>query len=240
MLVSRRHNIAFAHYPKTAGSSLQTWFFETFPDAELLVPENPHLDVASSLQRLLSRDQRRHRIVRYGLRSLGMFAPSFAERGRQFPLSLRVVGALRDPFEMLVSLFEYWKRDPFDVAPTDPFIRCALTGTFHDFVAAAVVGSRIAPYERFFNVGGPLWPNTYLLDFESIDSALDRLCDMLGIANTHPLPALNRAPGGGRDMARYRDEAGPLVAEVRRYFRWYHEEGVHRMIRGEHRARAAA
>jgi hypothetical protein len=43
VLYSRASRIAFAHYPKTGGTSLQQWFREAFPDAQLLVPDNPHL-----------------------------------------------------------------------------------------------------------------------------------------------------------------------------------------------------
>ena len=52
MLISRTHKLAFAHYPKTAGTSLQRWFIDTCPDAELLVPDNPHYPVSQSLKKL--------------------------------------------------------------------------------------------------------------------------------------------------------------------------------------------
>lgn len=239
MLVSRKHDIAFAHYPKTAGKSLQTWFMETFPDAVLLDEGNPHLDVTPSLQRLRpSRWARRANDI--SRQSLGLVSRSLARRCRLFPDSLRIVGVLRDPFEMLVSLFEFWKRTWFPVEPTDPFMCCARRGTFHDFVAAAVIGGRVKTYEKFFDVGGPLWRNTHLLDFESLQPALDTVCGTLGIRNARPLPSLNCAPEGRRDLSPYREEAGPLFIEVRRYFRWYYEEGVHLAIRGGRPLRAAA
>ena len=239
MLYSRRHRIAFAHYPKTAGSSVQRWFFDTFADAVLLDVDNPHLSVEQSL-RLLRPPRWQKEALRVGRGSLRLVSPTLANQCRPFPEMLRVVGVLRDPFDMLVSLFEFWKREPFAVEPVDPFIQCARRGCFRDFVAAAVIGSRVPTYEQFFGVGGPLWPNTHLLDFETIQPALDRLCADLGIRNHRPLSALNRAPSGGHDRTRYRDEAGPLVAEVARYFRWYHEEGVRLMIRGDRPLRAAA
>lgn len=231
MLVSQAHRVAFAHYPKTAGSSLQRWFLDAFSDAALLVPDNPHLPVAESLQ-ILQPHRWQRRLHRLRSRALELFAPSVAVRTMALPGRLRIVGAMREPFEMLVSLYEFWQREPFATPPADPFINCARHGRFRDFLAAAVIGGRVATYERFFDVGGPAWPDTVLLDFASIEPALQALSADLGIPAAKPLPKLNRAPSGHRDLDRFREEAGPLLAEVRRHFRWYYEEGVYLMRRG--------
>jgi hypothetical protein len=232
MLVSQSQRVAFAHYPKTAGSSLQRWFLDAFPDAALLVADNPHLPVAESLQMLRPRRWQR-RLHRLRSRAIKLLAPAVGTRPMAAPGGLRIVGAIREPFEMLVSLFEFWQREPFATPPTDPFINCARHGRFRDFLAAAVIGGRVDPYERFFDVGGPAWPETVLLDFASIEPALRTLSADLGIPRPKPLPQLNRAPAGHRDLDGFRDEAGPLLAEVRRHFRWYYEEGVYIMLRGE-------
>ena len=232
MLVSHVHRVAFAHYPKTAGSSLQRWFLDAYPDAALLVPDNPHLSVAESLQMMRPHRWQR-RLHRLRSRALALVAPAASTRGRAAPGGLRIVGAIREPFEMLVSLYEFWQREPFATPPTDAFINCARQGRFRDFLAAAVIGGRVDPYERFFDVGGPAWRDTVLLDFASIEPALRALSADLGIPEPKPLPQLNRSPGGHRDLDRFRDEAGPLLAEVRRHFRWYYEEGVYLMLRGE-------
>jgi hypothetical protein len=238
MLVSRTHKLAFAHYPKTAGTSLQRWFIDTCPDADLLVPDNPHYPVRLSLNRLRPPAFQR-RLGRFAHRSLKLLSPTLADRLRPLHASLRIVGVIRDPFAMLVSLFEFWKREPTVANSTDPFIGCTQHHTFRDFLAAAVIGGRIPTYKQFFDVGGPLWQNTTLLDFESLQPALQAFCDMNGLGHARPLPSLNRS-SGGRDIQRYVDEAGPLMADVRRHFHWYYEEGVHLMIRGHEPLRAAA
>ena len=238
MLVSRTHKLAFAHYPKTAGTSLQRWFIETCPDAELLIPENPHFPVRPSLEKLrLPALQRR--LGRFTHHSVNLLSPTLAEHFRPLLASLRIVGVIRDPFEMLVSLFEFWKQESSLSGTTDAFIGCTHHHTFRDFVAAAVIGGRIGTYEQFFDVGGPLWHRTTLLDFASLQPALQTFCDDNRLGHARPLPSLNRS-SGGRDLQRYVDEAGPLMAEVRRYFRWYYEEGVHLMIRGNQPLQAAA
>jgi hypothetical protein len=238
MLISRTHKLAFAHYPKTAGTSLQRWFLDTCPDAELLIRDNPHYPVRQSLARLKPPTwQRRLRRLTYN--SIKLLSPAHAEGYRPRPGSLRIVGVMRDPFEMLVSLFEFWQREPAVAGSEDAFISCTQHHTFRDFLAAAVIGGRILSYEQFFDVGGPLWQNTTLLDFESLQPALQTFCDDNGLGHARPLPSLNRS-AGRRDIQRYLDEAGPLMADVRKHFRWYYEEGVHLMIRGEKPLRAAA
>ena len=205
MLISRGFEIGFAHYPKTAGTSLQRWFIETCPDAELLLPENPHYPVALRLRRL---------------------RPNTAQR--QFRRFTRRALALLSP-----------KLEPSLADNTDPFIRCARHHTFRDFVVAAVIGGRIATYEKFFDVGGPLWHNTTLLDFESLELAVQSFCADHGLGHARPLQWLNRSQGG-RDIQPYVDEIGPLMGDVRRHFRWYYEEGVHLMLRGRLPLRTAA
>ena len=238
MLVSRNHRIAFAHYPKTAGSSLQKWFMDTCPDAELLVPDNPHLPVSLSLKRLRPPALQR-RLGRFTHSSLTLFSPAMSDRYRPLHSSLRIVGVIREPFEMLVSLFEFWKREPAVADSADPFIGCTQHHTFRDFLAAAVIGGRMPSYDQFFDVGGPLWKSTTLLDFESLQPALQAFCDDNGLGHARPLPSLNRS-AGRRDIQRYVDEARPLMADVRKHFRWYYEEGIHLMIRGRQVLRAAA
>ena len=238
MLISRGYGIGFAHYPKTAGTSLQRWFIETCPDAELLLPENPHYPVALSLRRLRPNTAQRQ-LRRFSRRALALLSPKLADRSRPLHESLRIVGVMRDPFEMLVSLFEFWKQEPSLADNTDPFIRCARHHTFRDFVAIAVIGGRITTYEKFFDVGGPLWHNTTLLDFESLELAVQSFCADHGLGHARPLPSLNRSQGG-RDIQPYVDEIGPLMGDVRRHFRWYYEEGVHLMLRGRLPLRTAA
>ena len=239
MLFSRQHRLAFAHYPKTAGTSLQHWFLDTCPDAEFVVPDNPHYPVNHSLA-LLRPPAFQRRLGRFTHRSLKLLSPTLAEPYTPLHASLRIVGVIRDPFEMLVSLFEFWKREPSVAQTTDAFVGCPQHHTFRDFIAAAVIGSRIPSYDEFFDVGGPLWHHTTLLDFDSLQPALQSFCDMNGLGHARPLPSLNRSPAGGRDIQRYVDEAGPLMADVRNHFRWYYEEGVHLMIRGNTPLRMAA
>jgi len=239
MLVSRRHNVALVRYPKTAGTSLHRWFMDTFPDATPVDPDNPHLGVEMGLQMLRPVHWKR-RALRLRHHSLSLLAIRPADDHRPFPGSLRIVGVLRDPLEMMASLFDYFRKASYEAEPEDSFTRCAYKGDFRDFVAAAVIGGRLLPYDRFFDVGGPTWPNTFLLDFHSLDSGLDALCSELGVPNRHPLQWLNRLPSARPALERYREEAGPLIAEVHRYFRWYYEEGIHVVLRARRPARMAA
>jgi hypothetical protein len=222
MLVSLRHKIAFAHYHKTAGTSIRNWFLETCPDAEYLNAANPHLPVRESLPLL------RRRLIRHPAWAL-RFACASVQRSvglKQHSLpdsEWRVFGVVRDPFEMMVSLYEYWHSYPFPPGPREPLIYCAIQHTFRDFVAAAVIGRIVLPYDRFFDRGGPLWARTTLIEYDALRRALPHFCEQAGLPCTVPLPVENRTPDMGRDLTRYAEEIGALMDDLRRHFSWYYE-----------------
>lgn len=193
MLYSPTHNVALAHYPKTAGTSLQLWFAEAFPDARKVAPENKHIGVPPAL-RLLA------------------------------PTVPRIIGVLRDPFEMMVSLYEYWRHG--ENSQPHPYIRAARECSFRDFLAAGVIGERAPRYEDFFGVDGPAWATTRLLDFRTLDASLRIVCREFGLPEPASMQRTNASPSGPKDLSRYRDEAGPVLPFVERHFRWYYEQGV--------------
>ena len=213
VLYSRASRIAFAHYPKTGGTSLQQWFRQAFPDAQLLVPDNPHLPVRTAVEMIAGGDRRGRRSWWLARRT----AP-------QHPLPRIVVGVLREPFAMLVSLFEFWRDFPFAVEPTAEFIRTARRGAFVEFVRLAVVDGQLPTYEWFFDAGGPAWPRTRLLDFHSLGEELPCLARELRLRQP---PALERrnCHRGPRDLQGYRDAAGDLLGRVHTYFGWYYARG---------------
>lgn len=226
MLFSPSRRIAFAHYPKTAGTSLHHWFRERFPDAYLVDPNDQHLPVRPSLERLgiargLPRSSRlvreTARLLRTGLKTIGVPA----ER-----CDITIIGVLRDPFEMIVSLYEYWRRDRRLEDPVDPvfLFRAAITGPFREFFKLAVVDHQLLTFEKFFDVGGPAWPTTRLIDFHSLEQGLAVISRELGIdRHAEPPATLNAAPSRSRDMESYRCEVRDLMGALHVRFRWYYE-----------------
>ena len=252
MLYSRSNNIGLAHYPKTGGVSLAEWFLSTFPDAAYVVPPgNPnvshHLAVRDSLQRLglmtsvpvtsvpatthpaqtLSR-----RMRRMGQRLLGRSQPSSLALPTELRCATRVIGVVRDPFEMLVSLFEYWRSCPFEQEPADTLIANARRGTFCQFLDAGVIEKRLYNYESFFDVGGPAWGHTRLLDFECIDAGLQAVAQEFDLPTPPRLPHRNRGPHYRRDLSPYAREAEPLMGNVVEHFRWYYDHAASSLVRG--------
>ena len=249
MLYSPSMNIGFAHYPKTAGHSLTMLFREVFPDASLIEKhsryEVNHLSVRYSLERLglVERCPPSHRSRRRGVarvyanlvRSLGSWVPAGQEGsvGGTPPRFPRIIGVVREPFEMLVSLFEYWRGYDFSEEPSQPLIRCARTDTFHRFLEMAVVEHAVQNYRDFFDLDGPASAHTRLLDFKALKPALLQVCREFGVeVPADRLGFLNIGPSRRRDLGRYRAEAGNMLPEVRSHFRWSYEEGVHVMIKG--------
>lgn len=242
MLYSRTMNVGFAHYPKTAGHSLTRWFLEAFPDAEF-VERHPrydinHLPVRESLERLGLVPPRAARpagrlaraVRRVGLgRWLEGVAAGRTVRGCQ----TRIIGVVREPFDMLVSLFEYWQRFDFPEEPTLQLIRCARTGTFREFLTLAVVERQVLNYRDFFDMEGPAAATTRLLAFDALEPALEEVCREFRLPmSATRLGQLNASPNRRRDLSPYMTEAGSLLADVHDHFRWYYETGSNRMITG--------
>jgi len=234
MLVSAAHRVAFAHYPKAAGCSMFQWFTTVFPDAMHLDPQRPHMNVRRSLRHMGIGEPAKTR----GGSRLFAAAEWLGSRGRKVPApGLRIIGVLREPFEMLVSLYEFWKKTPADM-DVPPFIDIARRGTFREFAWMAVEQKEMPTYEEFFDVGGPAWPATRLLDFQALESGLAAVCAEFGIRHAPRLEHINGS-GGRRSLEDYRAEAGTLCISVRGHFRWYYEHGVRLMIRGTARRSAA-
>lgn len=247
MLYSVAADIGFAHYPKTAGHSLTHWFRTTFPDAEL-VERHPwydvnHVPVRDSLERLgiVPRREPARRRAR-GLagacerlrRGFGRLAGSGRRRTDRVPAcSTRIIGVVREPFEMLVSLFEYWRTFAFPEPPAEPLILRARAGNFREFLRLAVVGGGLPNYETFFDIGGPAAAGTRLLDFSRLEQSLETVCREFGIpAPEQGLGQHNAGPRRSRNLDSYREEAGGLAGAVENHFRWYYREYVHTMVRG--------
>jgi hypothetical protein len=237
VLYSPSHDIGFAHYPKTGGISVGTWFRSAFPDA--VVPDPPeftdvsHVAVRASLERFGLVAAPMPMFDNPACRILSRTARRLDTVGFLRRCPTRIIGVIRDPLEMLSSLYEFWRHYPFPAAPGQPFIVIARTRAFRDFVHAAVVDRMLLNYERFFDVDGPAWHTTRLVDFHHLDAGLAAVCKEFGIPAPAQLQRLN--VGAHRDLAidRYEAEAGPLMKDVRRYFRWYYDNAARVAVRGE-------
>ncbi|MGA0040222.1 MAG: hypothetical protein ACO3NZ_10265 [Pirellulales bacterium] len=224
MLYSRVHNLVFAHYPNTGGSSVGTWFRQAFA-GDLIdhEPEHPHHHVRKGLSRLrCGPSPPRLPIARW----LYQYSQRSTSPHR-VPLDVRVLGILREPFDLLRSLFLYWQR-PASPDAKSPFIRSAVTKEFDTFVWLATAKRCLPNYHRFYAVGSPTWPQTTLVDFGNLEAGLQEAMNRLAIPVTVQLPRVNVNP------ARLQATASPgdtptfdtrMEATVRRHFAWYYSEG---------------
>jgi hypothetical protein len=240
MLSSPAARVAFAHYPKTAGTSITCWFQDQFPDAVSVEPGNPHVPVRKALQDLglVADPGRRPKVVRECLRLARKVAPRTF--GSQERCDLRIIGVVREPFAMLVSLYEYWRRCEFAEEPTGVLVRAARSSSFRAFLELAVGERQLPNYGTYFDVAGPAWPTTRLIAFESLESGLAAVCREFGIEPPIGLARCNAAPRGGRNRGAYVAEAGSMLFEVRSHFRWYYEEAERVLVHGERKQLARA
>lgn len=219
MLYSIEHNVAFAHYPKTAGSAIAEWFRRSFPDARYVRPGHPHVDVRRSLAwlsggRTLPPLER----IRFLARASNWRLPDPPRP--ELTSRLRILGVVRPPLEMLGSLAAYWQRSPRNPNPRDRLVTAAWEGRFADFVRLAI-GGRLPSYRAFFDIGGPAWANTRLVDFDDVATGLERACRDFGLDMPVELPRKNCRPTA-QGACRLPAIAPGLEADVRRHFAWYH------------------
>ncbi|MFM7135633.1 MAG: hypothetical protein ACKO1M_00990 [Planctomycetota bacterium] len=225
MLYSLAANVAFAHYPKTAGSAIAEWFRRVFPDARYVKAGHPHVDVRRSLAWLSGgRSLPPVARLRYLTRASNWRLP--LEPRPELPHTIRILGVVREPLDMLASLYEYWRRGEANPDSRDRFVTAAWDGRFADFVGQAI-GGRLPSYAAFFDAGGPAWPNTRLVHFADVEEGLARACREFGLGVTVELPRKNCGPAGGRRLDRPDVEAQHLTAELRRHFAWYHDTYGH-------------
>jgi hypothetical protein len=225
MLYSRAANVAFAHYPKTAGSAIAEWFRRSFPDARYVRPGRPHVNVHSSLA-WLSGGRSLPPVARLWYLARASNWRLASEPVPDLPGTIRIIGVVRDPLETLVSLYEYWRRGEANPGPDSRFVTAAWEGRFADFVGVAV-GGGLPSYATFFDVGGPAWPNTRLVHFADVEEGLRRACREFGLDVAVNLPHKNCAPNGRHSLEAYARAAADLMPLVHRHFRWYHETFGH-------------
>lgn len=238
MLYSPSQRIAFAHYPKTAGHSLVTWFRATFPDARFLRPDPVHLVSHLPLRESLDLLGMAPQPLRFLGRSTRNAIGSLASRVLPFAKpSPRIIGVVREPMSMLVSLYEYWKHYDFGSQALTPLIMAARSGCFRTFLHRAVVRRDLPRYENFFDVGGAAWNSTRLLDFDTLEESLGELVRDWDLpAPSTRLERRNVGPRRVQDLTPYEQQAAALTAVARSYFGWYYRRGSHT---ADHRLRVA-
>jgi len=219
MLVSLSHNFAFVHYPKTAGTSVIDLLTSCIPDLHLIDPSDKHLDVQGGLKRLMLQNQPiRRRMAAFLGRPSGRCDVTLPA-----PLELRVLGILREPFEMTVSLFEHWGRAlPDDEKHHSPLASAATKGDFQAFLRIMAFDDHTFPaYRTFYDFGGPLWAQTTLVDFAHLRSGLAEALAQLGIkADLDLLRHLNAGDRTPERMQSFEKQAGPLLGSIRKRFGW--------------------
>ncbi len=230
MLYSPSQGVALARHPKTASTSLSAWFEGEFPDTVAADAIDVHVRVLPALRTLRLIKEPRPSSWRRRLEKARLCRP----REPRLSNDVRVIiGVIREPFEMLVSLYSYWRRRS-TVVPRRPgtLPHTAATASFRDFVVQAAIERRLPSYDEFFGVGSEAWSVTKLIDFRHLSTGLEAVCREFNVAPLVAVPSINLSPQN-HDLAAYRDEVKFLLPAIRSRYRWYYEEAEKIMIRGE-------
>jgi hypothetical protein len=221
VLYSPSQKIAFAHYPKTAGGSVSTWFRATFPDAVEICHSDAHISVRAALS-YLTRGRSLPLRRRLSLKSSRLVTPGVGILKPSEAKNIRIFGVVRSPFDMVVSLFRWWRRPEHHSATYSPLRRAAEDDNFRQFVECAVIRRHLPRYEDFFDVGGFAWNNTNLLHFDELEGGLELLMSAYRIKAAVRLEHRNRATPDRTSYTAYERQAGSLVPKVHDYFSWYY------------------
>ena len=192
-----------------------------FPDARYVKPGHPHVDVRRSLAWLSGgRSLPPVARLRYLARASN-WRLRFEPRP-DLPARIRIIGVVREPLEMLASLYEYWRRGDANPDARDPLVTAAWETRFADFVGHAI-GGRLPSYAAFFDAGGPAWPNTRIVHFADVEEGVARACREFGLDVAVNLLQKNcgsgtRTPG---------ELPAGLAEAARRHFAWYHDTYGH-------------
>lgn len=235
MLYSPGQRLAIACHPKTASTSLTAWMKKAFPDTVAANPVRPHVPVAEAIERLgLSRGKK-------GSRWRNVLLRRFAQRPA---LPGLVIAVIREPADMLASLYTYWRRRS-SVVPRAPhsLAHTATHDSFGAFVQEAVVKERLPHYFEFLGVGGEAWHATRLIDFKSLEPGFRKVLRDYGVEPPAALPRANVATQTPEQDAlrdAIRAEMPALMPVIQERYRWYYEEGQYAMVRGDVAAEARA
>lgn len=231
MIYSQEHNIAFVHYPKTGGTAMFDWFTNTFPDACLVLPGYHHVALKRGVELLKHQYETGQSLFTNFctkcLSKLGYDNCGFNKISNQ----MRVIGVIRNPLEMLISLFEFYSKSPMS-ADDFPMVKTAQNRNFARFVGLAVNEQQISKYEDFFDYGGRFWNNTRLIDFNNLQAGLEEVCREIGIPSHIPLQKLNSGSGSYKNIDEYKKEMSVNYIHFRDYFKWYYTTGVNIMVSG--------
>lgn len=217
MLISASKCVAFAHFPKTAGTSLREFLMQQIPDMRPILPEGDvHMGVKEGTGLLRQRFALTSRLTAR-VRSLLTGMPREA---LPHPDRIYVLGVVREPFEMAISLFEYWNR-VLRVGHSS-LSNAALRGDFISFLSILAEDSSHFPtYRQFYHEGGPYWQRTVLVDFDHLHDGLNQAFDIMGIrVDMAKLPRRNTAVRVADGIRRREEEAGELAERVRSRYSW--------------------
>ena len=147
MYYSAKFNLCFFHTPKTGGTSFREWLKEGISDLELVINKRYHETLSETAKVFKDFD------------------------------NTRIVTILRNPFDLVVSTYFYWRKFPKDYR--NERVQMAHKSEFNDFVKWFVVNRD--NYKTFLEVDGKIPVNIRFIRLENLIEESQEVFDGLGM-----------------------------------------------------------
>ncbi|HEY6578008.1 MAG TPA: sulfotransferase domain-containing protein [Rhizomicrobium sp.] len=231
--------LLFLHVPKTGGTSVTSYLIRNLRGGVTITEPRDRLpapDRVSTLARMkfgvrrlrrqlaLLRRPKVRRLAGTRHETLTEASETLARLGRRLEDFETIVAVIRNPYDLEVSRFHFFRRGHLGVAglAQEYAEELALAGDFAAFARKAAYHGRLpGRIEDWFEIDGRMPANLRIIRFEKLETDLH--CALASLCTAAPLPRLNASA-----HAPYKEYIAPAIEEaIYRKYRWLFDRGFY-------------